>query len=243
MKAGDVMTHAVVTIRPEATLRDAIGRMIEHRISGLPVVDEDLGLVGIVTEGDLLRRPETGTEAPMHRFAELLLGPGPSAETYARSRGRQVSAVMTRDVVTVSGDTPLADVVRLMEARSIKRVPVVAGRRVVGIVSRADLIAALRERLEAGARSGSSDESIRARIVGEMKRQSWCPSHSVKVAVHDRCVRLEGTIYDERERHGLHALVANVDGVRAIDDQLDCVEPLSGTLIGRAPANPVRIAD
>jgi len=243
MKASDVMTHAVVTIRPEATLRDAIGRMIEHRISGLPVVDEDVGLVGIVTEGDLVRRAETGTEAPMHRFAELLLGPGPSAEAYARRHGRQVSDVMTRDVVTVGRDTPLADVVRLMEERSIKRVPVVAGRRVVGIVSRADLMAALRERLEVGARSGSSDESIRARIEGEMKRQSWCPSHSVKVAVRDGCVRLDGAIYDERERLGLHALVANVDGVRGIDDQLACVEPLSGTLIGQPPANPVRIGD
>ena len=243
MKASDVMTHAVVTIAPEATLRDAIDRMIEYRISGLPVVDEDVGLVGIVTEGDLVRRAETGTEAPVHRFAELLLGPRPSAEAYARSHGRQVWDVMTRDVFTVNRDTPLADVVQLMEEHAIKRVPVVAGRRVVGIVSRADLMAALRERLAAGAKSASSDETIRTRIVGEMKRQSWCPSHSVRVAVHDGCVRLDGAIYDERERLGLHALVANVDGVRAIDDQLACVEPMSGTFIEEPPANPVRIGD
>ena len=241
MKASDVMTRRVVTIAPEATIREAISRMLQHRISGMPVVDEDVGLVGIVTEGDLVRRHETGTEAPMHRFAELLLGPGRSAEAYARSHGRQVRDVMSTDVVSVARDTPLADVVSRMEAHSIKRVPVLDGKRVVGIVSRADLLAPLRERLATGTGSASGDDAIRARIVREMKRQTWCPSHSVQVKVRDGWVRLDGAIYDERERRGLHVLIAGTDGVRGIDDQLTCVEPLSGTVIEEPPANPVRI--
>jgi CBS domain-containing protein len=242
MKASDVMTHGVVTIPPEATIRDAIARMVEHRISGIPVVDEDVGLVGIVTEGDLIRRTETGTDAPTHRWAELLLGPGASAEAYARTHGRRVRDVMSTDVVAVGRDASLADVVRLMEEHSIKRVPVLDGKRIVGIVSRADLVSALRERLELAARSTSSDETIRARIVGEMKRQTWCPSHSVKVKVRDGWVRLEGAIYDERERRGLHVLIAGTDGVKGIDDQLAYVEPLSGIVLEAPPANPVRIS-
>jgi CBS domain-containing protein len=243
MKAKDVMTHSVVTIAPEATIREAIKQMIEHHISGLPVVDEDVGLVGMLTEGDLVRRTETGTEAPRRRWVELLLGPGASADEYARSHGRQVCDVMSCDVVTVDRDTQVRDIVRLMEQHSIKRVPVVDGKRVVGIISRANLIAALSEKLELAARKPMGDDEIERRIVAQMKREPWCPWRSVTVVVHDGWVRLEGTLFDERQRKALHVLVAAVTGVKGIDDQLAYIEPLSGTLVEEPPANPVRISD
>jgi CBS domain-containing protein len=243
MKAKDVMTHSVVTIAPDAPIRKAIASMIEHRISGLPVVDGDVGLVGILTEGDLMHRAETGTEAPRRRWLELLLGPGSAADEYARAHGRHVCDVMSTDVVTVERETPLADVVRLMEEHSIKRVPVVDGKRLVGIISRANLIAALSEHLELAARKPMSDNEIQRRIVAQMKREPWCPWRRVTVIVRDGWVRLEGAIFDERQRKALHVLVAGVIGVQGIDDQLAYIEPISGTLIEELAANPVRISD
>lgn len=243
MKARDVMTHSVVTIAPEATIREAIAKMIEHHISGLPVVDEDVGLVGILTEGDLMRRIEIGTEAPRRRWLELLLGPGAGADAYARAHGRHACDVMSADVVTVTRDTPIADVVRLMEEHSIKRVPVVDGKRVVGIISRANLVAALSEHLELAARKPMGDDEIQRRIIAQMKREPWCPSREMTVTVHNGWVRLEGVIFDERQRKALHVLVAGVIGVKGIDDQLACIEPLSGAMVEEGPANPVRISD
>lgn len=241
MKAKDVMTHSVVTIAPEAPIREAITRMIDHRISGMPVVDADVGLVGILTEGDLLRRTETGTDAPRRRWLELLLGPGSSADEYAHTHGRVVRDVMSAAVISVGMEAPLAEVVRLMEENSIKRVPVVDGKRLVGIVSRADLISALGEHLANEPGSPATDESIRRTIIAQMKRQTWCPSHSIEVAVRHGMVRFEGMIFDERERRALHVLTENVAGVEGIDDQLACIEPFSGTVIDEPPANPVRI--
>ena len=146
MKAKDVMTHCVVSIAPGAPILEAIGRMISHQVSGMPVIDADGKLAGMITEGDFLHRAETHTEAPRRRWLELLLGPGSPAEEYSRSHGRSVQDVMSPNVITVDAEAPLGEVVRLMEENAIKRIPVVEDGRVVGIVSRADLMAALAER-------------------------------------------------------------------------------------------------
>jgi CBS domain-containing protein len=141
MNVSDVMTHGVVTIGPDASVRDAIACMAHSDVSGLPVVDAAGTLVGMLTEGDLLRRVEMATEAARPRWLERLFAAG--ADDYARSHGHRVADVMTDTVVTVGADASLGEVVRLMEAHAIRRLPVVAGDRVVGIVSRADLVAAL----------------------------------------------------------------------------------------------------
>ena len=143
MKVKDVMTSPVVSIEPDSTVPQAVRIMLQRHISGLPVVDKDGRLAGIVTEGDLLRRAETGTERKRPRWLEFLVGPGKLAEEYTRAHARKVSEVMTADPLTVGEDTPLEDVVRLMEKRRIKRVPVVRGQEIVGIVSRANLLHAL----------------------------------------------------------------------------------------------------
>ena len=231
MKAKDVMTSAVVTIAPDATLREAIERMVSCRISGVPVVGRDGKLVGMLTEGDLVRRTEMGTEAPRRRWLELLLGPAAAADEYSRTHGLRVQAVMSPQVVTVGPGAPLPQVVRLMEEHDIKRVPVVENDKVVGIVSRADLVTALMHQLAPASAQQGSDESIRRRILATMKRESWCPSHSLRVSVHDGVATIEGMIFDERERRALHVLLERIDDVRAIDDRAVFVEPMSGTVI------------
>jgi CBS domain-containing protein len=150
MNAEQVMTRRVVSIAPEASIWEAACLMLEKQISGLPVIDGEGNLVGILTEADCLRRAETGTERRRPRWLELLTTPGQLANEYIHSHGRKVAEVMTRDVVTVAEDTSLEQIVRLMEMQRIKRVPVLRGREVVGIVSRANILhvlASLTDRL------------------------------------------------------------------------------------------------
>ena len=232
MKAKDVMTHYVVTIAPDASLQEAIGRMVAHHVSGMPVIGPGGVLAGIVTEGDLVRRSETGTAPPRRRWLELLEGAGSRAEEYARLHGRTVRDVMSTDVFTVSPDAPLAEVVRLMEENGVRRIPVVDRDHVVGIVSRADLMSALARVLAEAPKPAHGDESIRRRVVDAMKRESWCPSRSVQVDVNDGVVEFRGTIFDARERRALRVLAENVDGVKRVEDRMICVEPMSGTIIG-----------
>src|SRR5579863_4624136 len=129
MKAADIMTIRVVTVTAETTIRAAARAMMEHRVSGLPVVDGSGALVGMVTEGDLLRRAETGTERRHSPWLELLMGPGRLAQEYVHAHASKVGDVMTQSVISVSPETPLEEVVRLMERRRIKRVPVVENGR------------------------------------------------------------------------------------------------------------------
>ena len=143
MKVRDVMTSPVISIEPESPVLEAVHIMLQRHISGLPVVDKEGHLVGIMTEGDLLRRVETGTQHRRPRWLEYLVGPGRLADEYTRSHGRKVNEIMTADPLTVTEDTPLDEVVRRMEKRRIKRLPVVRGDEVVGIVSRANLVHAL----------------------------------------------------------------------------------------------------
>jgi CBS domain-containing protein len=229
MKAKDVMTHCVVSIPPEAPILDAIARMLSHQVSGMPVINAQGQLVGMVTEGDFVRRAEIHTEAPERRWIELLLGPASSADDYARSHGRTVRDVMSPHVITVGEESPLAEVVRLMEEHSVKRMPVVDGDRVVGIVSRADLMVALAESLRESKHAPERDESIRESIVTEMKRQTWCPLHAIKVTVRNGVVDIRGEIFDERQRRAVRVLIENCKGVRTLHDHLALIESPSPT--------------
>lgn len=227
MKAKDVMTHCVVSIGPEAPILDAIARMISHQVSGMPVIDAAGRLVGMVTEGDFLRRAEIGTEAPRRRWLELLLGPASRAEEYARSHGRTVQEAMSRNVVAASKETPLAELVDLMEEHGIKRIPVTEEGRIVGIVSRADLMSALAERLSQATKAPASDESIRRAILTEMKKQPWCPVQSLSIRVRNGFVDVNGTIFEEGQRRALQVLVENVHGVKGVHDHLTRIAPTS----------------
>ena len=143
MNAADVMTRNILSVAPDSTIAEAVRTMLDNRISGLAVIDEAGRLVGILTEGDLLRRGETATERHRPRWLEILMGPGRLAEEYVRTHSRRIAEVMTRDPVSVAPDTPLKEIVGLMERHRIKRVPVLDGDAPVGILSRADLLRGL----------------------------------------------------------------------------------------------------
>ena len=231
MNASDVMTREILSVGPDTTVAEAIRTMLDNRISGLPVIDEAGQLVGILTEGDLLRRGETGTERQRPRWLEILMGPGRLAGEYVRTHGRKVDGLMTRDVVSVTPDTPLKEVVELMERRRIKRVPVLDGDVPVGILSRADLLRALLGALEEKPAPTTSDEEIRERIFAELAKAAWLPREGVAITVENGVVDLNGVILDEKERAALRVAAENVPGVKAVEDHLVWVEPVSGTVI------------
>jgi CBS domain-containing protein len=231
MKAADVMTRHVISIKPDSSIVEAAQLMLLNRISGLPVLDDRGKLVGIVTEGDLLRRRETGTERRRPRWLEFIIGPGRLASEYVHTHGRKIDEVMTVKPQTITEETPLDEIVLLMERKRIKRLPVVRGDEVVGIVSRENLVRALASLALEALETVHGDDSIRERVLAEIDRQSWAPRTLTNVIVRAGIVELWGTIFDEREREALRVAAENVPGVRQVKDHLVWVEPVSGMAI------------
>jgi CBS domain-containing protein len=232
MKAKDVMTRTIISVDPNATVLQAARLMLQHHISGLPVINEAGQLVGILSEGDFLRRRETHTERQRPRWLEFLMGPGRIADDYTHSHGTKVSEVMTAEVRTVGEDASLEKVVELMERHRIKRVPVVRGREVVGIISRANIMHGMVSLARVEPPAGLDDATIRDRLVAEMKREEWAPSGTANVVVRNGVVDLWGVIVDERQREALKVAAENTPGVKAVKDHLVWVEPMSGTTLG-----------
>jgi CBS domain-containing protein len=228
MKAKDVMTPHVITIAPDASVLEALQLMLTHKISGLPVVDAGGNLAGIVTEGDFLRRSETGTERKRSRWVEFLLGPGALAKDYVQSHARRIDEVMTTDVATIAEDSDLDEVVALMERRCIKRLPVVRGNTLVGIVSRANLLHALATLSRDAAPAGKTDASIRSAVLAELDRQSWAPRHMIDVVVRNGIVELWGTVIDPEQRDAARVAAETVAGVKPVKCHIVWVEPMSG---------------
>jgi CBS domain-containing protein len=220
------MTRNVISVEAHQSILQAARLMLENRISGLPVVDGAGKLIGIVTEGDFLRRGEIGTERQRPRWLEFLLGPGRLAQDYVHSSGRSVAEVMTPDPCAVTEDASLETVVELMERRHVKRLPVLREGRLVGVVSRADLMDALMERAHYASSPAADDATIRQRILDALASTRWAPNVTIKV--HDRIVELSGIITDERERQALVVAAENVAGVKQVHDHLVWVEPMSG---------------
>jgi len=230
MKAAEIMTRDVLTVNRESTILDAARTLLRHHVSGLPVVDANGKLVGILTEGDLLRRAETGTQRQRSRWLDLLLGPGRAAADYTATHARKVGEVMTDEVISIAPDTSLDEVVGLMERHNIKRLPVVANGEMVGIVSRADFLGALIGKADEEM-APLSDEEIGARVKAELDRHSWAPRAAMKFVVNNGVVELSGSITDERERAALRVMCENIAGVKGVVDRLVWVDPLSGMTI------------
>lgn len=228
MKAADIMTTHVEVVRSDAPIAQAIRIMLQKRISGLPVVDADGNLVGMVTEGDFLRRHEIATGRHRARWFEVLLSPGHLAQDYVQTHARMVADVMTRDVVSVGADAKLDDIVRLMEKHAIKRVPVLRDRKVIGIVSRANLLHAFASTLAEARPAAAGDKDIREKLLAELNGQAWAPTGTVNIVVRDSVVHLWGTIFDERERQALRVAAENAPGVKGVEDHLIWIEPMSG---------------
>jgi CBS domain-containing protein len=221
MRAGDVMTPDVVRVRPDARVDEVARLMLEHHISGVPVIDAAGRLLGIVSEGDLVRRVETGTAGRRAWWLELLADPAALARDYVKTHGRRVTDVMTRDVLTVGVDTPVEDIARLLERRRIKRVPVVRDGRVIGIVSRADLVRGLAVRPAVPPPAGVADDrAIRERVLAALRTQPWWVGAYRNVVVVDGVVHLWGLARSPAERDAMRVAAETVPGVRGVEDHL-----------------------
>src|SRR5262249_19981018 len=218
MKARNIMTWGAIAVGPDESVMHAVRLMLQNKISGLPVVDDKGQLIGIVTEGDFLRRGELGTQRQRPRWLEFLLGPGRLAQEYVQTSGRKVAQVMTPEPKTVTPETLLEEVVRLMERHRVKRLPVVQDDKLVGIVSRADLLHALGSVAHDIKPAASDDATIREQIIAECTKQRWAPR--INVVVRDGVVGLWGVITDDRARDAFIVAAENVPGVKAVHDHL-----------------------
>lgn len=231
MKVSDVMTRAPVTTSPDASLEDAVNLMVRMRVSGLPVVDAKGAVVGILTEGDLLRRVELGTAGQRAGWLSSFLAPGRAAHDYVRTHGRRVGEIMTRGVVSISADAPLSEVVALMETQQVKRLPVLQKGRLIGIVSRADLLRALAQLLPDRRVVATSDLELRKRVLAEIGKHRWAPRANIDATVENGVVELRGAVTDDQERLGLRVIAENTPGVRGVHDRLIWVDPVSGAVV------------
>jgi CBS domain-containing protein len=229
MKAADVMTPSVISVRPNASIAEMVKLMLDNRISGLPVIDDQGKLVGIVTEGDCLRRTETGTERKRPRWLEFLTGPGRLADEYIHTHSRKVEDVMTQTPIAVAEDTPLEEVVHLMESRRIKRLPVMRDAKVVGIVSRANLLRALASVAGNIPPAGLDDSAIRNQVMTELGKQPWSPQ--VNVTVRDGIVDLWGVVFASHQREAAIVAAENVSGVKGVRSHIAWVDPHAGMVI------------
>ena len=227
MRAHQIMTRSVVTVAPESSILDAANLMLQRHVSGLPVVDAAGKLVGIVSEGDFIRRSEIGTQRKRGRWLRFILGAGKAATDFVREHGRNVSEVMTRDPLTVNEDTVLEEIVSTMETNGVKRLPVMRGEKLVGIVSRANLLQAVAGLARQIPDPTADDDHIRSRVIDALEKKDWCP-FGLNVVVRDGIVHLSGVITEERSRQAAIVGAENVAGVSKVHDHLCWVDAMSG---------------
>jgi CBS-domain-containing membrane protein len=222
MRALDVMTRTVITVLPETTVRAAAQLFAENHISGAPVVEIDGSVIGIVTEGDLLRRIETGTETRRRSWwLEFLASTRDLATIYIKENARLVKDVMTPDVVSVNDTTPLHETADMMERHRVKRVPVMSDGKLVGIVSRANLVRALASATQGFFPTFSeSDQDIREAIIRELSGRRWA-LHAENVIVNDGVVHLWGVISSAEQGRAMCVAAENVPGVKGVESHMD----------------------
>jgi CBS domain-containing protein len=225
MRAMDVMTTHVITVGPDASVQDLAMLLSERGISGVPVIDAGNQLIGIVSEGDLLHRTETGTERRTERrrsrWLDSLASDRDLAREYVKSHGSKVRDLMTRDVVTVSDTAELADIANLLETKRIKRVPVLRDGKLVGIVSRANLVRAIAAIPPREPVSEGDDRSLRTKLLAELSGQEWTKVWAADIIVRDKVVHLWfSEDQPEEERHAVRVAAENIAGVREVEQHI-----------------------
>lgn len=226
MRAHQIMTRNVVTVTSRTSIEDAANIMLRNHISGVPVVDGGK-LVGVVSESDFLRRGEIGTGRKRRSFLQFLFGPGRAAEDFVRERGRRIEDVMTPDPVTVEEQTPLEELVRLMEKKAIKRLPVMRGEELVGIVTRSNLLQAVASLAHEIPDPTVDDDHIRDRILRQIDAVSWRPI-GFEVTVRNGVVHLHGIVTSDHAREATIVAAENTAGVRKVHDHLCFVDTYTG---------------
>ena len=227
MRAHQIMTRPVITVAPETTIVEAANIMLQKHVSGLPVVDDTGKLVGIVSEGDFIRRSEIGTQRKRGRWLRFILGPGKSASDFVHEHGRKISEVMTKSPLTITEDTALEEIVELMEKNNVKRLPVIRADKIVGIVSRANLLQAVASLAREVPDPTADDDHIRNRVIDAIEKNDWCP-FGLSVIVKDGIVHLSGVITEERSRQAAVVAAETVTGVKKVHDHLCWVDTMSG---------------
>ena len=225
MHASDVMTIRVITVAPNTRVPEVARLLLQHRISAVPVVNPEGRVVGIVSEGDLIRRAETGGERPQSWWLTLMTGSDELAHEYVKSHGMEAADVMTSDVVSVRRDTPVGEIARLIERRRIKRVPVIEDGRLVGIVSRADLLRGLAATTPPGPAPSADDRIIRQQILDTLGSAPWATTLFVNVIVTDGIVHLWGWGGSADKRRAMVVTARAVPGVRAVEEHLADLPP------------------
>ena len=221
MKARDIMSLKVVTVSPSTSVRDLAALMVEKHVSGLPVVSDDGKLVGIISEKDLLRRPELDTEKHRRRWANFFSTTDQQAREFTKSHALRAADVMTGTVIHVFEDTPLGEVVSLMEKHNVKRLPVLSDGKLVGIVSRADLLRALAaHQAEPLPSPTDSDAAIRDAMNEVLANDDWAMSAMINVIVSDGVVHLWGVVDSNDQRRALRVAAENIPGVTGVEEHL-----------------------
>jgi CBS domain-containing protein len=230
MHTVDVMTSEVISVDENATV-PAVARLLAKRgISAVPVVDKDKRVIGMVSEGDLLHRAETGTERRRSWWLDMMASTNKLAGDYIKSHSGKVKDVMTRNIISVTETTPVADIALLLETNRIKRVPVVRDGKLVGIVSRANLVRALAMTIdEPPSAAQADDRKIRDRLLAELKAQRWAEVAPANVTVKDGVVHLWSSYLSEQEKRALVIAAENIPGVRRVEDHMRRIE---ATLLG-----------
>jgi CBS domain-containing protein len=220
MRAIDVMVRDVVTVHADTEMAEAIKLLSEHDVSALPVVDADGRLIGLISEADLLHRVELGTEKRRPWWLEAVTGASTLAHDFAKSHGKKVEELMTPGVISVGEDTPLSEIAALLERKRIKRVPITRDGKLVGIVSRSNLIQALASAVGHGAETRDHDLDIREELLVRLQGQSWTDFGSRNIIVSGGTVHLWGLISSASEREALIALAEGVPGVVSVTDEM-----------------------
>jgi CBS domain-containing protein len=220
MRAIDVMVRDVVTVRPDTDVADAVKLLAEHDVSALPVVDGEGNLLGILSEADLIHRAEIGTEKHRPWWLEAVTGASTLAEEFAKSHGKKVGEIMTSGAISVSEDTPLSEIAALFEQKRIKRVPVIKDGKLIGIVSRSNLIQALATVVGRMDQHHETDRQIRLDLLSRLQEQKWTDFGSRNITVSARVVHLWGLVGSEAERKALLALAEDVPGVSQVSDEM-----------------------
>src|SRR6202166_194204 len=227
MRAHQIMTRPVITVAPETSIAEAANCMLQRHVSGLPVVDKAGKLVGIISEGDFIRRSEIGTQRRRGRFLKFILGSGKEATDFVHEHGRKIAEIMTPDPLTINEDTDLETIMELMEKNGVKRLPVMRGDKLVGIVSRSNLLQAVASLTREIPDPTADDDHIRNRVIDAIEKNDWCP-FGLSVIVRDGIVHLSGVITEERSRKAAVVAAEHVTGVVRGHDHLCWVDTMSG---------------
>lgn len=226
MRAKDVMTPKVITVSPETSVRDIAALFLKHRISGVPVINGTDAVLGMVSEGDLVHRPELGTARHRSWWLRMFSGAEEEARSYVKIHGNRAADVMTHEVVAVVEDSSLAEIAETLEHHHIKRVPVLRDGRLVGIVSRADLLRGLAARRpDMGSSTLPDDRTIRERLLDELADIGMPSLPYVRVVVSEGVVHLWGFVDSGDELRALRVVAESVPGVRSIDMHASVIPP------------------